>query len=231
MERKDGDHIEPWTWTNEYKDGRMFYTAYGHDERTWSNPGFHDLMKRGILWAVGDKAAGKADKLSFPQPKYTEAKIPNYEKRDPPLKLQQGLSPEESMQLTQVPIGFELELFAAEPDIINPIAMAWDERGRLWVIETVDYPNTVRSDDGVGDDRVKICEDTNGDRFSHGEGIVPFGPRVQLLKCGCQEECRAVSKFLKGSLYLVGRVIDRLNLSRLSSPILNLKRFADRESR
>jgi len=163
MERKDGDHIEPWTWTNEYKDGRMFYTAYGHDERTWNNPGFHDLMKRGILWAVGDKAAGKAAKLSFPQPKYSEAKIPNYEKRDPPLKLQQGLSPEESMQLTQVPIGFELELFAAEPDIINPIAMAWDERGRLWVIETVDYPNTVRSDDGVGDDRVKICEDTNGD--------------------------------------------------------------------
>ena len=67
------------------------------------------------------------------------------------------------MKLIQVPAGFELQLFASEPDIINPIAMAWDERGRLWVVETVDYPNEVREEDGVGDDRIKICEDTNGD--------------------------------------------------------------------
>ncbi|UWX53762.1 hypothetical protein NYZ99_11475 [Maribacter litopenaei] len=65
--------------------------------------------------------------------------------------------------MIQVPAGFKLELFVSEPDIINPIAMNWDERGRLWVIETVDYPNTVRNDNGIGDDRVKICEDTDGD--------------------------------------------------------------------
>ncbi len=41
--------------------------------------------------------------------------------------------------------------------------MAWDEKGRLWVIETVDYPNTVRDTEGEGDDRIKICEDTDGD--------------------------------------------------------------------
>src|SRR5690606_34014730 len=41
--------------------------------------------------------------------------------------------------------------------------MAWDEKGRLWVIETVDYPNEVRQQDGVGSDRIKICEDTDGD--------------------------------------------------------------------
>lgn len=163
MERVDGDHKEPWTWVNTQGKGRVFYTAYGHDERTWSNEGFHNLMAKGILWAVGEKVATKVNKMSFPAPTYTEAEIPNYEKRDPPLKLQPALSPKESMKLTQVPVGFELELFASEPDIINPIAMGWDERGRLWVIETVDYPNTVRSDDGSGDDRVKICEDTNGD--------------------------------------------------------------------
>jgi uncharacterized protein len=54
-------------------------------------------------------------------------------------------------------------LFVSEPNIINPIAMDWDEKGRLWVIETVDYPNTVRDEEGVGDDRIKICEDTDGD--------------------------------------------------------------------
>ncbi len=163
MERVEGDHREPWTWTNTYGKGRVFYTAYGHDERTWSNPGFHELMANGILWAVGDKTAAKVARLEFPSPHYTEAKIPNYEKRDPPLRLQQPLSPEESMSLMQVPVGFELELFASEPDIINPIYMAWDEKGRLWVIETVDYPNTVREEEGIGDDRIKICEDTNGD--------------------------------------------------------------------
>lgn len=163
MERVDGNHKEPWTWVNTYEKGRMFYTAYGHDEKTWSNPGFHDLMRKGILWAVGEETATKAGELEFPKPAYTAAKIPNYEKRDPPLKLQQPLSPEQSMQLAQVPVGFELKLFAAEPDIVNPIAMSWDERGRLWVIETVDYPNTVRGSEGTGDDRIKICEDTDLD--------------------------------------------------------------------
>ncbi len=32
--------------------GRVFYTAYGHDERTWGHPGFHDLIERGIRWAA-----------------------------------------------------------------------------------------------------------------------------------------------------------------------------------
>jgi putative membrane-bound dehydrogenase-like protein len=41
--------------------------------------------------------------------------------------------------------------------------MEWDERGRLWVVETVDYPNTVLEDKSAGDDRIKICEDTDGD--------------------------------------------------------------------
>jgi putative membrane-bound dehydrogenase-like protein len=40
--------------------------------------------------------------------------------------------------------------------------MNWDERGRLWVIETVDYPNEIKNDD-IGDDRIKILEDTDGD--------------------------------------------------------------------
>lgn len=89
--------------------------------------------------------------------------MPNYERRDPPPRYQLPLSPEESQTLIQVPVGFKLELFASEPDIKKPIAMDWDEKGRLWVIETVDYPNTVRNDKAEGDDRILICEDTNRD--------------------------------------------------------------------
>ncbi len=166
MERVEGDHREPWTWVKEYGEGRVFYTAYGHDERTWNNPGFHNLMEAGIIWAVSDQAKQQwqAFQETIPELVYEpRANIPNYEKRDPAPQYQEPFTPEQSKKLMQVPVGFELELFAAEPDIINPIAMEWDEKGRLWVIETVDYPNTVREQDGVGDDRIKICEDTDGD--------------------------------------------------------------------
>src|SRR5690606_21784833 len=57
MERVEGDHREPWTWVREQGAGRVFYTAYGHDERTWSKAEFHDLVANGVLWAVGDKVA------------------------------------------------------------------------------------------------------------------------------------------------------------------------------
>src|SRR5207245_3048219 len=75
---------------------------------------------------------------------------------------QKPLSPEESMQHVVTLPGFSVSLFAAEPDIAKPIWMAWDERGRLWLAETVDYPNNMHAP-GEGHDRIKICEDTDGD--------------------------------------------------------------------
>tara|TARA_R110002074_G_scaffold400203_1_gene595134 strand:+ start:2986 stop:6480 length:3495 start_codon:yes stop_codon:yes gene_type:complete len=166
MERVEGDLREPWSWIKEVGEGKVFYTAYGHDERTWENKGFQELVKEGILWAVDDqvKKNWEAFMVDMPTLKYEErANIPNYEKRDPAPKYQLPLSPTESKKLIQVPAGFDVELFASEPDIINPIAMNWDEKGRLWVIETVDYPNTVRNDNSIGDDKIKILEDTDGD--------------------------------------------------------------------
>lgn len=161
-ERVEGTHHEPYTWIRPYGEGRVFYTAYGHDEVTFNNPNFLHLVKNGILWAVGDKALANVTAYKLADPKYFDGPVPNYEKRDPAPKVQEGLSPQQSMSLMQVPVGFELQLFASEPDIVNPIFMNWDERGRLWVIETVDYPNEIKADD-IGDDRIKILEDTNGD--------------------------------------------------------------------
>ena len=163
MERVDSTHREPYTWVKEYGKGRVFYTAFGHDERTFRNPGFLQLVKSGILWAVGEEAAKKMNDYAIAQPSYEEGRMPNYERRDPAPRYQLPLSPEESQTLIQVPVGFKLELFASEPDIKKPIAMDWDERGRLWIVETVDYPNTVRDDKSAGDDRITICEDTDGD--------------------------------------------------------------------
>src|SRR5687768_1231128 len=161
-ERVEGAHHEPYTWVRPYGEGRVFYTAYGHDENTFTNQGFLDLVRNGILWAVGDKARENLVALQLANPKYFDGPVPNYERRNPPPKVQESLTPEQSMSLIQVPVGFELQLFASEPDVVNPIYMNWDERGRLWVIETVDYPNEVKNDD-IGDDRIKILEDTNND--------------------------------------------------------------------
>ncbi|MFC3198623.1 PVC-type heme-binding CxxCH protein [Parapedobacter deserti] len=163
MERVDSTHREPYTWVKEYGEGRVFYTAFGHDERTFRNPGFLQLVKSGILWAVGEQAVKKMKDYAIAQPVYEDARMPNYERRDPPPRYQLPLSAEESQTLIQVPVGFRLELFASEPDIRKPIAMDWDEKGRLWVIETVDYPNTVRDNKSEGDDRITILEDTDGD--------------------------------------------------------------------
>src|SRR5438094_9858843 len=69
-------------------------------------------------------------------------------------------SPEEAIEAMTVPPGFAVELVAAEPDIVNPIAMTFDDRGRIWVTESLEYP---RKQPGPGRDRVKVLEDTDGD--------------------------------------------------------------------
>jgi len=76
-------------------------------------------------------------------------------------RVQNPLSPEDSQKHIQLPEGFSAKLFAAEPNIINPIAFTWDERGRLWVVQSKDYPHGLGND--VGGDRITICEDSNGD--------------------------------------------------------------------
>jgi len=76
-------------------------------------------------------------------------------------RVQNPLSPEDSRRHIQVPEGFEVELFASEPEIINPIAFTWDEKGRLWVVQSQDYPHGLAND--LGGDRITICEDTNND--------------------------------------------------------------------
>src|SRR6188472_4269317 len=71
-------------------------------------------------------------------------------------------SVEDAASKFRVPDGFEVRLFAAEPDVVNPVAMTWDDRGRLWVVELYDYPYTTK-EGAKNQDRVKVLEDTDGD--------------------------------------------------------------------
>ncbi len=185
--RVDAEGREPWTWVREQGKGRVFYTAWGHDSRTWTNPGFQNLVERGIRWVTfndPEKAGVFVDASSFPVPEMTSlpsgkkpftfsdvgAKIPNYTAGDKwgvqgDLKtlMQDPLPPNESEKRYVAPKGMSVKLWAAE-DLLQgkPIAMNWDERGRLWVCETMDYPNELQ-ERGKGRDRIRICEDTDND--------------------------------------------------------------------
>src|SRR5690349_7460260 len=63
----------------------------------------------------------------------------------------------------KLPPGFKATVFAAEPDVQNPIAMAWDARGRLWVAENYTYAERARKFDLNLRDRILIFEDKDGD--------------------------------------------------------------------
>jgi putative membrane-bound dehydrogenase-like protein len=71
-----------------------------------------------------------------------------------------ALSPHEAMAKMQLPPGFKVTLVAAEPDIINPTAFTFDDQGRIWVTESVEYP---RESAGPGQDKVIVCESTKHD--------------------------------------------------------------------
>jgi putative membrane-bound dehydrogenase-like protein len=77
----------------------------------------------------------------------------------PPLAA--GLPPQEAAAAMTAPAGFAVRLLAAEPDVRQPIAMCFDDRGRLWVIECYAYPHKVPAAEAR--DRILIFEDTDGD--------------------------------------------------------------------
>ncbi|MBI4602279.1 MAG: c-type cytochrome [Planctomycetes bacterium] len=68
-----------------------------------------------------------------------------------------GLPPAEALKTIRVAPGFRVELVAHEPLVQDPVAIAWDARGRLWVAEMADYP----SEPGGG--RVRVLEDLDRD--------------------------------------------------------------------
>lgn len=72
------------------------------------------------------------------------------------------LSPAESMKVAHVRDGFELQLIAAEPLVIDPVAIDWGPDGRLWVAEMADYPSGM-DDKGKPGGRIRFLEDTNND--------------------------------------------------------------------
>src|SRR5436305_417620 len=106
------------------------------------------LLAAGFISLVAFAPTSPAQQKSEPIP-YGQDKMPG-----------PALSPAEALKKMVVPEGFRVELVAAEPDIVNPVAMTFDERGRIWITESIEYPKRAA---GPGKDRVKVLESTKGD--------------------------------------------------------------------
>ena len=88
-------------------------------------------------------------------------------------------NPETLIGQMHLPPGFKATLFAAEPDVQNPIAMCWDERGRLWIAENYTYSDNKERFDLKLRDRIIIFEDTDNDgRF---DKRTVFADDLQML--------------------------------------------------
>ena len=119
---------------------------------------------------------------------------------DAPERVASPLEPDESLRHFRLAPGLTIELAAAEPEVIDPVAVRFDEEGRMWVVEMRDYPNGP-AQGAPPLSRVKCLEDTDGDgRFEtarlfadqllfatgvqpwHGGVIVTYSGRVEWLK-------------------------------------------------
>ncbi|QDV61512.1 Cytochrome c [Crateriforma conspicua] len=119
----------------------------------------------GMLMTIAVTTAGADD---FPTP------INNDRDGDAPV-----MSAEQAASTMQLPDGFSARVFAAEPDVQNPIDMAWDARGRLWVAENYTYSDRSERFNRSLRDRVLFFVDQDGDGRSDQRHV--FTDDVQML--------------------------------------------------
>jgi putative membrane-bound dehydrogenase-like protein len=97
------------------------------------------------------------------------------------------LSPRQALQQFRHAPGLRIELVAAEPEIESPVAMAFDEDGKLWVVEMRDYPNGPEPGKPP-EGRIRVLEDRDGDgRYEHSRVFADrllFGNGLMLWKGG-----------------------------------------------
>jgi hypothetical protein len=78
-----------------------------------------------------------------------------------PISAEPKTHAEKTVAQFYVPEGFRVDLVLSEPDLHQPIAFTFDERGRIWVAEAYSYPT--KRPEGEGLDKIVIFEDKDGD--------------------------------------------------------------------
>ena len=89
------------------------------------------------------------------------------------------ISPEEALTKLKLPPGFKATIFAAEPEVQNPIAMCFDAKGRLWIAENYTYAERTLKFDLRLRDRIVVFEDAKGD--GHATKRTVYDDSLQML--------------------------------------------------
>lgn len=139
-----------WTWKNEWG-GRVFSTTLGH-EKSFALDTVNRLLINAVHWCL-EKSVG-----TTPERMAVAKSAPNLKR---PFELTKDHSPEIERKSFKMLPGYEVNLFAAEPMLVNPIHMTWDPQGRLWVICSTSYPQVTPGE--KPNDQIVILEDTNND--------------------------------------------------------------------
>ena len=179
--------IQPQIWTYErtIEGGKAPYRSFvsipGHLYENFNRVNYRALLLRGIAWA-GKRA--NVDELLKP------------EERGDALRYVEGgpTAPAKAAAKIEVHPEFDLSLVAAEPLIHKAMNIDWDERGRLWVSETPEYPNGRRvpntalwKDTGSvepaqardPEDTISILTDSNGDGVMDRRHV--FADKLELV--------------------------------------------------
>src|SRR5947208_13230925 len=130
---------------------------------------------RTTILVLALSALGQASRAAAPVPDLPPGVLNTQDPKDKPL------SPQEALKKITVPEGFHVSLFAGEPDVMQPIAFDFDDRGRLWVVENFSYPDFKHQDS----DRIVIYTDNDGDgRFDERKVFWDKGHRLSGLTVG-----------------------------------------------
>ncbi|QDT99489.1 PVC-type heme-binding CxxCH protein [Gimesia aquarii] len=193
LSRVEGQPVQmPVAWTNMYKKSRIFYTSLGHPGDFKINTFTHTLVNA-VYWCLKKEppqvdVAGKISRDRF------KKDLAGNEQVDKVMKSFKGRGevgdesdptpPEEAVKLFQVHKDFVMESIAAEPEVMQPLYMSFDHRGRMWVVQYLQYPfpaglKVVKYDQYLravfdkvpppppnhfkGADKISVLEDTNGD--------------------------------------------------------------------
>ena len=161
-----GSHAETRVEIVRSDTGQVIFRTSGDDREDLERVGvdLSEHMGRQIVIRLVDRESGGWGHINFDDFRLHDAK-PEIPPRRRPASLDvyahAGLGPEEAARAMTVPPGFKVTLFAGEPDVVQPIAMAIDDRGRVWIAEAYSYPRRVPDDRAK--DRIVIFEDIDGD--------------------------------------------------------------------
>ena len=161
-----GPHAETCVELVRHDNGQVIFRATG-DESEELKPVAVDLsgqVGREIVIRLVDRHSGGWGHINFDDFRFHDLKL-DFPQRPGALALDTfqhaGLEPQAAAEAMTVPAGFRVTLFAGEPDVVQPIAQAIDDRGRLWVAEAYSYPFHVPDDEAR--DRILIFEDSDCD--------------------------------------------------------------------